>query len=268
MTPGYACLDADSAALSAAGAAAEEALSLHRQALAVLEEGWQSESGTATTDLIRRQCAQAAELVDALHGVAAELRELCDTVGPLGPRVGDAQRYDAIAARFDDRAEPRFQTPTAPPLMSATPSAFPSWTPGAASLPNIGGTVAGLVAQIAGALSADADVASSVIAEDDSPSPAPRGERPALAVPAVAGTTVAAPERVSPTLDPPAPIPAEAPPTLTPTPVESQLPQQEPVRPPAADLLAAERPVQPQESPPDAKTPCEIAADALPQVGE
>ena len=272
MTPGYAGLDADSAALSAAGAAAEEALSLHRQALAMLEEGWQSESGTAATDLIRRQCAWAAELVDALHGVAAELRELRDAVDPLGPGVEDEQRYHAITARFDDRAEPRFQAPMpAPPVMAGTPSAFPSWTPGAASLPNIGGTVAGLIGEIAGALSADAGVASSVSADDDSSSPAPRDERPALAVPAGAGATVAAAERASPTLDSAASKPAEAPPTLSPTPAESQLPQQEQQGappPPAADLLAAERPAQPQEPLPDAKTPCEIAADELPQVGE
>lgn len=272
-------LGADTAALSAAGAAAEEALALHQQALAVLEEGWQSETGSAATELIRRQCAQAADLVEALHGAAAELRRLQDTHGTVGALSDDDPGGDPMAGRLGDLAAPRFEAP--PPVMAAAPaplSSFPSWTPGAGSmplgqLPNIGGTLAGLVAQIADVLSSDAgDGETGPASQDPRPSGGrPPGERSALAVPAAAETVATA--RASPVSDPPS-SPVEMPPSLPPPesqPVQPETPAPQP-GPPPAELLAGEHPPEPQESPPEVpsetRTPCEIAADELPQVGE
>ena len=52
---------ADCAALGAAAAAAQDALCMQREALAVLVEAWGGESGSAAADLIRRQCAEGAD---------------------------------------------------------------------------------------------------------------------------------------------------------------------------------------------------------------
>lgn len=270
MTPRISgeALDADGAALSAAGAAAEEALSLHRQALAVLEEGWQSESGTAATDLIRRQCAQAADLVEALHGAAAELRSLRDTVDPLG--ANEVSSAEPVAARLDDRAAPRFQTPPVIPAAPAS-SSFPPWPSGTGAvplsqLPNIGGTLAGLVTQIADALSPDAtDAGAAVAAEGSAP---PNEERPSVAVKSAAEITAAGSEELaSPVMDPPERMPVEAAPPPLSAPPESVLAQPEPP-PLPPEPLAAERQPEPPEPLTEARTPCEIAADELPQVGE
>lgn len=273
-------LDTDTSALSAAGAAAEEALALHRQALAVLEEGWQSETGSTATDLIRRQCAQAAGLVEALHGAAAELRGLQDTRGAVDALSSEDPDFEPMAARLDGRVAPRFETPTLAPAPPVTaPSSFPSWNPGAGSLPltalpDIGGTLAGLVAQIADVLSTDIGNGEPAVQPAEDPLPPP-GERATAAAPPAAESVsseraASIPDR--PVLDPP-PQPPEAPPALS-APPESQPAQPEtPTLPPRpAELLAAERPPEPQELQPEAqpetRTPCEIAADELPQVGE
>ena len=71
-------LEFDCAALVAAGSLAEEALALHREALAIVEQGWHSQSGSAATDVLRRQCGEAAELVTALHDATGDFRALRD----------------------------------------------------------------------------------------------------------------------------------------------------------------------------------------------
>lgn len=298
MTRQGEALDADSAALSAAGSAAEEALALHRSALAMLDDGWGGESGSAATDVVRRQCASAADLVEALHGAAAELRALRDTLAGdgsgefdgLGGDLSDHPGYAQASARVSDRAAPLFDTPVPPAAPTAvavppapanpfdpTASSFPAWSAGASSLPNfgsaqlpdLGGTLGALVGQIADTLSPDGF----------SPDPADVGaENPA---PTPAELTRASDHPAAPVGQPP-PTPAGIPPTQP----ETVVPQQENASP--TPLLAAELPPPPSEpapseppppiaqSPPDrasappgdTKTPCEIAADELPQVGQ
>jgi hypothetical protein len=327
-------LAADSAALSAAGSAAEEALALHRSALAVLDEGWGGESGSAAIDLVRRQCDEAADLVEALHGAAAELRALRDSLSTLGAGYdGGAGPIDTVdgaaypqpseyaqaAARLSDRAAPVFATPAPPmppaalssPAVSPAP-AMPAWPPspgsppvpnlGAAAFPNLGSTVAGLVAQIADVLSADAPEADSLGTDTRDAEPpdqpeaergaepeAERGAEPPDQPEAERGAEPGAEpdQKPSPT-DGYAPTPTAQPPVLpaaVPTPQpDGAVPQQEsppmpllaaelppPAEPPPAEPPTAEPPPPPglvPAVPSDGKTPCEIAADELPQVGQ
>lgn len=297
MTSRYAieALDADGAALSAAGSAAEEALALHRQALAVLEDGWRSESGSAATEVVRRQCAQAADLVDALHGAAAELRALRYTLDPIGaaasqfdpltgdplaadpsagdPLAADQLAADPLAAGLADRVAPRFETPVAtlpPPAPPSAPwsSGFGSGVGPVGRLPDFGGVLAGLVNQIADVLSVDhAQPADGTVNDED---PVPSRQRPlieeisAAELGSSAGEPAAAPpERLSPVQETAASTPAAT--TLP----ESRLPQPQSPPPQAPpELLAAELPPAPRESAPDGETPCDIAVDELPQVGE
>lgn len=186
-------LDADCAALAAAGSVAEEALALHCEALAILEQGWHSQSGSAATDVLRRQCGEAAELVTALHDATGDFRALRDAA-EYGAVASTAEPYNRLndrpSAQFET-AEPFFFGGAAAPVPPQVPPPAPAWTPGTAvpPLPDLGGALVGLVAQIA-------DAVSSLSAEE------------------------------------------------------------------GADLGTAEPP------PEDPKTPCEIAADALPQVGQ
>jgi acetylglutamate kinase len=99
-------LDADGAALAAAGSLAAEALALHRDALALLDEGWRSQSGSTATDLLRQQCGEGAELVAALRDAAAECRALCDAAEYPVTAVDD-QAF----SRLGDRPAARFGTP-------------------------------------------------------------------------------------------------------------------------------------------------------------
>jgi len=302
-------LAADSAALSSAGSAAEEALALHRFALAVLDDGWRGESGSTAIDLVRRQCGEAANLVEALHGAAAELRALRDSLPPAAAGYdGDlvdaeggyaqAPGYAEAAARLSDRAAPVFAAPAPPippaaltspmplspamapaPAMSAWPSSpgsLPMPNLGAAAFPNLGSTVAGLVAQVADALSSDTPEAGSPAAA--TPDAEPVDKSNATSPPAQRETAAREPAPALPP-QPPA-LPAAAVPPSRP---DGVVPQQESAPSP---LLAAELPPPPGSSPTppppepapppgpapavaaDTKTPCEIAADELPQVGQ
>ncbi len=264
-------LEADTAALTAAGAAAEEALALHRQALAVLGEGWHSQSGSAAADLLRRQCDDAFGVVTALHAVAGELRSLRDAT----ERV-PAERPPAGADA------PRETVP--PPLPPPPPAPLPALGPGPTlpALPNVGAGLgsglAALVATIAEALSSDA------LSSDAPSGDAPDDEDTDVTTPEpAAAETVRSPPR--PAVDPPSPQPPVAP--LQP---EPQVVQGGSAATPAAapavsepampepPLLAAERPPEPDVAAPaqsplpaepvQARTPCEIAADELPQVGQ
>lgn len=301
-------LDADSAALAAAGSEAEEALALHRSALAVLDDGWGGESGSAAIDLVRRQCGEAADLVEALHGAAAELRALRDSLSAVGADYGvdadlmeaaggpgdaPAPEYAQAAARLSDRAVPVFAAPAPPPLPPAaltSPAAWPApampaWSSspgsgpmpnlGAAAFPNLGGTVAGLVAQIADALSSDVPEDGSLVAATPDAEPA---AEPTDTPPPAPRETAAREPTPAPPPQPPAP-----PAVVSLSRTDDVVPQKESAPSP---LLAAELPPPPEPSPTppppepapppgpapavaaDTKTPCEIAADELPQVGQ
>ena len=90
-----ATLEAERVAVTAAAAMAEDALSLQREALAVLVEGWDGQSGSAAADLLSRQCADRADVVTAMQEVAGELALLRDSLadpvtpppGPFAPTV-------------------------------------------------------------------------------------------------------------------------------------------------------------------------------------
>jgi hypothetical protein len=288
-------LESDCAALVAAGSLAEEALALHRDALAIVEQGWHSQSGSAATDALRRQCGEAAELVTALHDATGDCRALRDTA-EYGVDASTAEPYNRLSdrppAQFDT-AEPFIfggaaaPAPALPPVPPPAPA--PAWTPGTAGppLPDLGGALVGLVAQIA-------DAVSSISAEEAAglettlptdpptePRTEPRTEQPAE-------SPAAPPEPESPTLPPvsppvqfvgpTAPPDSAAPPIAAPPPLlaaerpPDPPPEPRPASPPAPEVPTApvapalEQP--PEQAPEDPKTPCETAADALPQVGQ
>jgi hypothetical protein len=284
-------IDADATALASAGALTADALALHRDALALLTEGWDSESGSTAADLIRRQCGDAAELVAALHGAAAEFRSLRDIFEEAGsvphtePDTAAAhpdQNYALTAARLNDRPQPSFEAPAVPPTSPPTPTAWPSGAmsvpvpvPMPAPVPGFGGALVSLIAQAADALSADAVDTSQVV------DPVVTAD-PAKEVTASPHRSTVAPTPLPPALprDEATPAPANDPvpqPDPPPQPqLEPQLqpelqPELQPQAEPEPPLLTAERPAQP-ETPPaevtDARTPCEIAVDELPQVGQ
>lgn len=309
----------DRAALAAAAGAAEEALACHRAALLALADGWQSETGCAVTDQLQRQCAEARDIVTELHRAAAELVFPSDgSAGPVdtfdddwGAAADDVQAARQSVPPVPDPAAPAPEAaggvaapppPTAPidgfsaaPVAAgpgvaqpagwgtppaAAPIAPSSWP--SAELPDLGGTLVGLVAQIAQALGSygeAGDAGETVPMDADGgrpPLPAPQPDpvdshpQPGAAASGQAGGAV--PE--SPVPPPPVPIPPPAPPaTQPPVPAEGPpLAAERPADPPPA----APPPVNPQpgaapaEPPPAAppRKPCEIAADALAQVGE
>ena len=155
----------------------------------------------------------------------------------------------------------------------------PSWTPGlppaglpTAGLPNFGGALAGLINQIAQALGPYSDApADSFTDPQDEPQDAKAPADPVAADPAptdpVAEVKPVAAERQS-AAD--APLAAEVPPPAGPA--------SEPAEPPTAEPPTTEPPTTqppPTPTPPaapaatdDTATPCEIAADELPQVGQ
>lgn len=247
-------LDAVEAGLAAVGSAGEDAVALHREALAMLMEGWHGESASTATDLMRRQCEHADELLDALRAATAEVRSLRDGLGQTSP--------------LDSEQNPA----PAPPAYSAQSQPSSAWTPGLPSLPNLGGTLAGLVAQIADAVSFGA---SGDVSAPDNP-PAPDNPHAPDKAPAFDRAPIESDVNVTGASSRPDTAP---PPEVPPVQTDTAAPQTFSVETP---LLAAERP--PTEAPapevaptppPDAapppveddRTPCEIAADELPQVG-
>lgn len=287
-------LAADAAALASAAGASEEALLVQRAALEVMTEGWRGGSGHGAVEFLSRHCSASAELVAALRDAAAILTTLgANLEHAVGVKVdaalcGDwtqATRTPAAAVAVYDEAIaglgavplPRFEIPLAPqppaaagsppdsgpappPMpLSAQPAAS-SAPPGlpALALPNVGGSLAELITTLAQALGSYSDVAPL-----DDPLDAPMSPDP------VAEAKPVAPEQVRLADEPP---PPDEPPPLDETP-----PADEP--PPTGEPLAAEELV-PVPAPPDtevaaeaataddADTPCEIAADELPQVGQ
>ncbi len=308
---------ADSAALAAAAASAEEALACHRDALAALAAGWRSETGFAATDSLQRQCEDATDVVAELHRIAAELaswradwtessnagaspdaeqiaqRPPADVIAQPGtPVTGWAAAAptaapDPVPAPVSDpwAAQPS-AAPWAPPVAAvapAVPPASPAWQPGGSmpALPDLGGALVGLVAQIAQTLGSYSDnpaAPDGLPAEKASdpgnarpahhkPAAAKRPEAPGSAASAVPKKAAAQPLSVNPPPIPPPPwlLAAERPPDPIPAaPQATATPAPEPPSAPAPPPAA----VAPPTSSTDARTPCEIAADELPKVGE
>jgi hypothetical protein len=268
-------LDADCSALAAAGSVAEEALALHCEALAILEQGWHSQSGSAATDVLRRQCGEAAELVTALHDATGDFRALRDAA-EYGVDASTAQPSNRLSdrppAQFETAEPFLFGSAAAPaPAPPPVPPPAPAWTPGTAEppLPDLGGALVGLVAQIA-------DAVSSLSAEEGAGLEAAQPTDPPADPPAE--SSAAPPKPESPAVPPVSPpvqfVGPSAPPESPPPPLlaaerpPDPPPEPGPASPPVPEVAAAP-PESPPESPPeDPRTPCEIAADALPQVGQ
>lgn len=200
----------DSAALARAASAAEEALQLEREALAVLLDGWTGESASAAADFLDSHCQAGEALVAALRHASA------------------------VLGSQDEAATP--QSAAAPPAPMSWPSVpLPA-------MPDFGGAIGNLLASAIDAFTGDdaavADAADATPARE----PIAGAKPPASPVPAPA----VVPDPVAPPVAPP----AQSAPLLA-----AELP------PPAADPVAAQDPAAD-------RTPCEIAADELPQVGE
>ena len=296
-------LAADSRSLAAAAVMSEEAVRLQREALELLTEGWRGGSGYGAVDFVARHCGAATDVLAALRDGAAILTTLgANLERAVDAKVDAALRGDWAAAmrsptesmaaygealtRLGELPAPRFETPlppaaragTAPALGTRTdpsgpipvsqpaslpsPPPVPSWAPGlpGSGLPDIGGSLAGLITQIARALGPYSDSA-----PIDVPPDAPvSADSAAEAKPVVA-------EKQSP---PDKPLTQDKP--LTPDePLTQDKPLAAPAPAPAPAPLAAEAPAQsgvaqpPEPAAPaaDTATPCEIAADELPQVG-
>ena len=246
-----AAVEAERAAVAAAAVMAEDALSLQREALAVLAEGWDGQSGSAAADLVSRQCADGADVVAALQEVAGELALLRDSLAdPGAPAAQAAGAYGQVP---DNAGVPAATGPWA-----STGMPLPA-------LPDFGGALAGLVGQIAEAIGAGVggtvDLPAEIPAEipADTPADLPEPPEPARAVPEVVDPV---PEPVPEPVTRTAPAPAPAPATL-PGPLAAEAPVPSP---PLQEPVVVQRPPEP-EPPPAPATPCEIAADELPQVG-
>lgn len=321
----------DSAALGAAASIAEEALACHREALLLLAEGWQSETGSAIADFMDLQCSHATDVVDALRSASGQMPDAPESwTYPANDRVGDrtVAPADALPLPIDTAglptdpgvaptSPPAVPAPTAPSMgqTAASPWATPTtagspWSgalppggmPTPPALPDFGSALVGLVAEIAQALGSYADMAPSadmVPPPDVSAATAHPGTdgpwKPdaSLARDTPQNTMLsdnAAPESVpaapgsapatTPTVEPLAPLPGSEPQTAPPELLAAE-------RPPAPGAAAAapvadvplaagapDAPVpdpQPSVAPPSAaaeRTPCEIAADELANVGE
>lgn len=298
---------ADSVALAAAADAAAEALTCHRDALAILAAGWRSETGSSATDLLRSQCSEAAGIVTALHRAAAGARCLDEEwgAGPGGcddarsPEVQIRERPDDLGYSGPDGApvsplgEPVLQPAAAAP--PATPA--PAWpvpppqnwpaggggSGGGTALPDLGGTLVDLVAQIAQTLGSYADAPGDVPVDGVTADALPPAEPAsgshghehrieqavpgASAVPPGAAAVGAgqpppvAPELLAAERQPtgPALVAPEPPPDQNPAPTDAIPIEPEPAAPPAPPV--------PSPASADA-TPCEIAADEMAKVGE
>jgi hypothetical protein len=338
----------DRAVLAAAASIAEEALACHRAALVLLAEGWRSETGAAIKDFMEGECVHATDVVDALRRAAGGTHTTtdvwADSDGDQGP-YRPTRLPDAAALPVDPAGPgPDRSSPAAPPMPTAPPQApapagqfspmspimpmppitptaaeapwtaagLPGGMPAPASFPDLGGTLVGLVAEIAQALGSYADTAPSfdptsgtadpitdVLTGPDSTKSRAGGDAPPAAL---TDSTAQAGDSKAPgnapaddaTTGSATPAPAGTP--QPPAPPEPLGPPQPPAPP---ELLAAERPPEPPEAavdrvpvpdavpvqpsplsrpdePPTAqssgdpaeKTPCEIAADELPKVGE
>lgn len=294
---------ADSAALAAAAGSAEEALACQRDALAVLAEGWRSETGSAATLLLQQRCAEATDIVAALNRAAEELRLLRqdwtdlswssqEGGGTDGGETPSGPDRAPVSGAFGEVTAPSAEPPTAvsgqpvpagpwpqqawPGPMDAGPWAAsppaaavpsPNWQPGVSAPAGVGAALVGLVAQIAQMLGSYAD--SPVISDAET-----SADEPVVAV-----------EPSSPQRNPPEGVDQSAGASSLPDEVvpKSAVPQPLPAaQNPSSDLLAAERPAEPGIQPvpappppvdapapsPPAETPCEIAADELANVGE
>ncbi len=180
----------DSAALDAAASIAEEALACHREALILLAEGWQSETGSAIADFMDRQCGHGADVVDTLRRAAGRPDTLADS--PADPDLGGFLPTDRTAGPPDSApliGDPVAAEPIAPapaPAAAPAPAPMPPWTgpvpaspwgqpgtdapwaapassglAGPSAFPDLGATLAGLVAEITQALGSYADTAPS-----------------------------------------------------------------------------------------------------------
>ena len=288
-------LAADIAALDAAATLAEEALAYHRQALVLLAEGWQSETGSAIADFMNLQCVHAADVVDALRRAAGELPESqADPAGDEVPgRPVDQAGVIPPLPVATPPADPTAPIAPAPPAPAPAPDPVSAWTaptsaawnapppgtPWAApgglsdaaspSLPDLGGALAGLVAEIAQALGSYADAASPTPADDlngRAADPLADVATPADQQPAQTVTNDHTDGPVTPGSGP-------APPVSLP-PADPSLISAPPAAPP--ELLAAERPPEPEaavapapgaETPgPGAEAPGPAPASAIPPV--
>lgn len=226
----------DSAALASAASAAEEAVQLEREALSVLRETWTGDAATAAIDFLDAHCREGEAVVSAL-------RYASDVLAALGDSADLPS--DPVDTGLDGRAPSNFAAPA--PAAAAAPVPAMNWPAGGApALPDIGGTIADLIAQAAESLNPDAPDAD-----------------PGVTDPVVEDPLSDTVESVTPPeqpVEPPAQEPAAAPPAPAP-PLAAEVPPSPPVSPPAESLTAVEVPA-------TDRTPCEIAADELPQVGE
>lgn len=174
--------------------------------------------------------------------------------------------------------------PTVAP--STTPLASPAWQTGGAvpALPDLGAALVGLVAQIAQTLGPYAETPGPVPGEDpvdqQPPSaeaePRPPHRKPPLPVqlstdpPSLPESAV--PKSIAPQPQPPAQTPADPSPDLLAAerPPDPGVPPKQP--PPPVSAAVPQTPPAPVTPPPapavETETPCEIAADELPKVGE
>ena len=90
-------LDADSAALAAAAAIAEQAVQAGRIAHGMLSAAWQGGTGWAATEFLDRQCVSASAAVASLRHAAGVLRTLRTDLARLVDSKAEA------AVRIDDR---------------------------------------------------------------------------------------------------------------------------------------------------------------------
>ena len=319
-------LESDAAALSAAAAAAQEALDAAGSATGVLAQAWRSGTGSAATEFLRRQCASGSAVIENLTAAAATLRRLreqlarhlenqdavtariqapvtwlsaaravvsgragADAVGIVAGEIapfvdtvvadqwvptaqsataGVSAAYRQAAAELADHAPVRFESPAMPspaapvPVspFASTPSApfsappmpsLPSVPDVGGAIPDLGGLLFPLVTAIAAALGGHSGSPS----VDDGAAPPERGATGPAPEPAMKPEPQpkarTAPQPAAPLSAPlSAPLAAEAP-----APLHSPPPVLTPETAPPLPLVKPDR------------TPCEIAADELPQVG-
>jgi hypothetical protein len=252
------------------------------------------------TDWLAAMRSAMAAVTDLFDATTAELTAEPDAVfevpGELGPSWTPPPRDDAVAtvpaaasvvsspvaappswtapAALSSAPAPPASPPMPPPLsppvdpgFTAPAMAAPPSAPSLGGLPEVGGGLSGLGQQLADAFGsllgsadeslvdpADIDEPAEDVddvddtldddPEDDDESVEPAGDEP-VEEPVVEPADTCEPAETAAPVDPP---PEEPAPTPVPVP-----PPQEPVPPPSAEAVA--------------ETPCEIAADALPQVG-
>lgn len=296
---------ADIAALDAAATLAEEALAYHREALILLAEGWQSETGSAIADFMNLQCVHAGDVVDALRRIAAELPESdIDATSDAVPGR-PISRADAIAPFTDaaPSADPTGQivpappadqmgpiapapapapgpvspwiAPTSPPWNAPTVADTPWGAPGglpapaapaAPALGDLGGALVGLVAEIAQALGSYTDSAPAI----------PGSDLGSLAADPPSDVTTSD-QQTAPTVahdHTDGPTMTDATPATGPEPAPVGLPTADPtgtseLPAPPPELLAAERPPEPETAvapAPVADAPVPPPAPAIPPV--